>query len=118
MQGKKKNLFSYNMHLVLPYLLNDSNDLLKEKFFQNPTLHDANLQWLVDFIFISSCLIKQSLWVQCCFVYSVTRVTIIFTALKAASSGKELIFFLGLLLQVGSQNANVSCWRQYETAWV
>ncbi len=45
MQGKKKkNLFSYNMHLVLPYLLNDSNDLLKEKFFQNPTLRDANLQ--------------------------------------------------------------------------
>ncbi len=77
------------MYLVLPYLLNDSNDFLKDNFFQNPPLRDANLQWLVNSIFISSCLIKQSLWAQCCFVYSVTRVTIIFTALKAASSGKE-----------------------------
>ncbi len=39
-------LFSYNMHLFLPYLLNDFND----SFSQAPPLRDANLRWLVDFI--------------------------------------------------------------------
>ncbi len=42
MQGQKTCLLSYNMHLFLR-LPNDS-------FFQTPTLRDANLRWLVDFI--------------------------------------------------------------------
>ncbi len=33
-------LFSYNMHLFLPYLLNDFND----SFSQAPPLRDANLR--------------------------------------------------------------------------
>ncbi len=77
MQGQKTLSLSY-MHLFLPYLLKDSQTI--GSFFQTPPLRDANLRWLVwfvDFISISSCLIKQHLWVQCCFVSSVTGETTI-----------------------------------------
>ncbi len=90
MQGQKTLSLSYNMHLFLPYLLND--------FFQTLSLHDTNLRWsvgLVSFSFhLAVWLIKQRLWAQCCFVYSVTGVTgktAVFTAPKAAPSGKEWI---------------------------
>ncbi len=51
MQGQKTLLFSYNMHLFLPYLLNDSQTIRSDiNFSQTPPLRDANLRWLVDFI--------------------------------------------------------------------
>ncbi len=51
MQGQKILSFSYNMHLFLPYLLNNSQTIRSTiHFFQTPHLRDANLQWLVDLI--------------------------------------------------------------------
>ncbi len=52
-----------------------------------PLLRDANLLWLVQFN------LKQRSWAQCCFVYSINGQTAIFTAPKAAPSGKEWICF-------------------------
>ncbi len=76
------------MHLFVPYLLNDSkNDLFNDSFFQTPLLREAKLRWLVLFILVLR-LIKQSLWAQCFFVYSVTGETAIFIAPKAALSVK------------------------------
>ncbi len=46
MNARSKTLsLSYNMHLFLPYLLNDSQTIrLTLHFFQTPPLRDANLR--------------------------------------------------------------------------
>ncbi len=39
MQGQKTLSFSYNMHLFLPYLLNDSQTIRSTIHFSKPLLH-------------------------------------------------------------------------------
>ncbi len=109
MQGQKTLSLSYTMHTFFTLLAQRlPNDSLNDSFFQTPHLRDANLRWLVDlshFHFIMpvmQCLIKQHLWAQCCFVYSVTGETY-FTAPKAAPSGKEWISFF---IQTNGEKTN------------
>ncbi len=94
MQGQKTLLWSYNIHLFLPYLLNHS---LNDSFLQTPPLRDATIcgDWsdLSHFHVIVPVTSCQCLWVQCCFVYSVTGENAIFTAPKAAPSCKERMNF-------------------------
>ncbi len=85
MQGQKTLSLSYNMHLFLAYLLNDSQTIHSEIPFSKPLLcvmlicGDWSNWFNFNFIMPLICLFKQHLWVQCCFVYSVTGVTAIFT---------------------------------------
>ncbi len=72
-------------------------DSLNDSFLQTPPLRDANLRWLVwldSFSFHHACnaWLKQLLWAQCCFVYSVTRETAIFTLQKHLVAKNELAF--------------------------
>ncbi len=94
-------------------------------------LRDANRWWLVQLVNLISislclwCLIKQCLWVQCCFVYSVTGETAIFTQKQHLVAKNEFVFSFRqcenqvsqFCQQVGWQYAKVSCWHQDETAW-
>ncbi len=123
MQGQKTLSLSYNMHLFLPYLLNDSQTIRSTIHFSKPLLCVKLIcgDWSIGLIFISSCLwclIKQHLWAQCCFVYSVTGETAILPAPKAAPSGKEWIC---IFIQTnakrptsGRQYANVSCFIRFK----
>ncbi len=76
MQDQKTHSFSYNMHLFLPYLLSDSQTIRStinfSKFF--PAWRWSAL--------IGRFNLKQCLWAQCYFVYSVTVETDIFNATK------------------------------------
>ncbi len=100
------------------------NNSLKDSFFQTPPLRDANLQWLVDFISISSCLIKRSAALQ----IAVTGETAILMLQKLhLVANNEFAFSFrptrkSSLLRsarttIGQQYANFSCWSQHETAW-
>ncbi len=95
-----------HFHFLIVYIY---FDVFWRSFFQTPHLHDANLQWLVDFV------LKQCLWA--------------FNAPKAAPSGKEWICIfiqtntkikfsqVCACLTSGRAICYVSCWRQHETAW-
>ncbi len=119
MHARSKNTFTVHSFITL-LAQRLPNDSLNDSFFQTPHLRDTNLRWLVDlshFHFIMpvmQCLIKQHLWAQCCFVYSVTGETY-FTAPKAAPSGKEWISFF-----IQTNRKRPTSGRRYanvETAW-
>ncbi len=103
MQGQKTLSFSYNMHLFLPYFLNNSQTIHSAIHFSKALLCVTLIccDWSIGLLYhlVSRViLIKQCLWVQCCFVYSVTGETAIFTAPKVAPTSVR-------------QYANVSCWH-------
>ncbi len=82
MQGQKTLSFSYNMHLFLPYLLNDSQTVLSTIHFSKPLLCVTLIcgdwsDWSISF--------KAELSV----VYSVTGETAIVNAPKAAPRGNK-----------------------------
>ncbi len=56
MQGKKTLSLSNNMHLFLPYLLNDSQTIRSTMNFSKPLLCVTLIcgDWSIGFIFISS----------------------------------------------------------------
>ncbi len=58
MQGQKTLSLSYNMHLFLPYLLNDSQMIRTTIHFSKPLLCVTLIcgDWSIGLIFISSCL--------------------------------------------------------------
>ncbi len=96
--------FSYNMHLFLPYLLNDSQTI-------HSTIHFSKL-----LLFVTLLCSDWSNSFQCCFVYSVTAETAIFKLQKRHLVAKnELAFSFRPMRkeqQVGGEYANDSCWRQ------
>ncbi len=108
MRGQKTLSLSYNMHVFLPYLLNDS-------FFQTPPLRHVNLQWLVRLVSFSSHHACNA-WLSICECSAA-----LCTALPRhlVSKKKFAVSFRPTRKdqQVGGQYANVSCWRQHETAW-
>ncbi len=82
MQGQKTLSFSYNMHLFLPYLLNDSQTVRSTIHFSKPLLCVMLIcgdwsDWLISFKAEHSV------------VYSVTGETAIVNAPKAAPSGNK-----------------------------
>ncbi len=60
MQGQKTLLFSYNMHLFLPYLLNDSQTIRSDINFSKPLLcvtlicGDWSISFNAVFVIVSS----------------------------------------------------------------
>ncbi len=82
MQARSKNTFSYNMHLFLPYLLNDSQTIRSMINFSKPLLCVTLIcgDWSISFkaAFVSAVLLC-------------VQPLPIFTAPKAAPSGKEWI---------------------------
>ncbi len=123
MQGQKTLSLSYNMHLFLP-TQRLPNDSLNDSFFQTPPLRDANLRWLVDwshFHFIMSVMSDKVVFVECsaalCTALPGNRY---FYRKRHLVAKNEFAFSFRPTLkdqQVGGQYANVSCWRQHETAW-
>ncbi len=84
MQGQKTLSFSYNMHLFLPYLLNDSQTIRSTINFSKPFLCLTLIcsDWS-DAVFVR----------QCCFVYSVTGETAIFNPPKVHLVAKNEFAF-------------------------
>ncbi len=84
MLGQKTLSLSDNMHSFLPYLLNDSQTIRSTIYFSKSLLCVTLIcgDWCdwSHFHFIMPVPDKQVLWAQCCFVYSVTGETAIFTA--------------------------------------
>ncbi len=123
MQGKKTLSLSYNMHLFLPYLLNDSQMIRSMINFSKPllclTLICGDWSDWSHFHFIMP--VMPCLWTQCCFVYSVAGETAILQLQKRHLVAKNEFAFsfrpTSKDQQVGGQYANVSCWSQHETAW-
>ncbi len=105
------------MHLFFTLLAQRlPNDSLNDSFFQTPPLHDANLQWLVRLVDLIFAVLPC---VQC------YQGNSYFTAPKAAPSGIE---WINIFIQTNAKikfsqvcacnkYANVSRWRQDETAW-
>ncbi len=67
-----------------------------KRFAQQYIFHNPSFAWCKPVVIgpvgrFHFHFIKQYLWVQCCFVYSVTRKTKKFAAAKAVPSGKEWI---------------------------
>ncbi len=114
MQGQKTLSLSYNMHVFLPYLLNDSKRFAQR--FQTPPLRHVNLQWLVRLVSFSSHHACKAWLSSIC-----ERSAALCTALPRhlVSKKKFVVSFRPTRKdqQVGGQYANVSCWRQHETAW-
>ncbi len=92
MQGQKTLSFSYNIHLFLPYLLNDSQTI-------HSTIHFSKLLLCVT---IGRFHLKQCL--QCCFVYSVTGETAIFNTPKGHLVAKNELAFSFRATQVCARN--------------
>ncbi len=85
---KQTRSLYYNMHLFLPYLLNDSQTI-----FQTPPLCDANLRWLVrlvDYISIKF-LINQCLWAVLLCEQRYRRNIYVYLSKSCTYSGKEWI---------------------------
>ncbi len=119
MQGQKTLSLSYNMHLFLPYLLNNSQTICSTIHFSKPLLcvmlicGDCS-NWS-HFNFIMPVMPDKA---ALCTALPGKQ---LFLASKAAPSGKEWIcIFIQTNWkdqQVGGQYANASCWHQHETAW-
>ncbi len=105
----KKHFHCLIICMFLPYLLNDS-------FFQTPPLRHVNLQWLVRLVSFSSHHACKAWLSSIC-----ERSAALCTALPRhlVSKKKFVVSFRPTRKdqQVGGQYANVSCWRQHETAW-
>ncbi len=106
----KKHVSSYDMHLFFPYLLNDSQMISLMIPFSKPNANLSNFHYIMHVMPDKAVFVS----VLCCFVYSVTGETAVFTAPKAAPGGKEWICILiqtnAKKNQVCRQYANVSCW--------
>ncbi len=114
-ESDSSNIFAF-MHLFLPYLLNDSQTIRSMINFSKPLLCVTLIcgDW-------SDCSISfKAAFVSAVLLWVIGE-TAIFTAPKTAPSGKEWIcIFIQTNVKrptSGRQYANVSCWRQHETAW-
>ncbi len=77
-------IFEYSLIIMV----NDSKLTIPNMADVSKYLERANRESINIYVY---CLIKQCLWAQCCFVYSVTGETAIFKAPKVAPSGKKWI---------------------------
>ncbi len=127
MHARSKNTFhlSYNMHLFLPYLLNDTQTIRSTIHFSKPllcvTLICCDWSNWSHFHFIMPVMPDKAVFVSavllCVQRYWGNR---FFYRSKSAPNGKEWIcIFIQTQKDelVGMQYANISCWCQHETAW-
>ncbi len=78
------------MHLFLPFLLNDSQMISVMIPFSKPYANLSKFHYIMHVMPDNAVFVS----VLCCFVYSVTGETAVFTAPKAAPGGKERICIL------------------------
>ncbi len=129
MHAKSKILsLSYNTHLCLPYLLNDSQTIHSTMHFPLlcVTLNCGDWSdWSISFkaAFVRSVLLyvqpllgeKLFLTLQKRHLVAKNEFAFSFRPTRTLTHDE---IFLGLhMQQLGRQYANISCWRQHETAW-
>ncbi len=118
MHARSKNTFIVLQYACIFTLLAQrlQNDSLNDSFFQTHPLRHANLQWLVRLVSFSSHHACNAWLSSIC-----ERSAALCTALPRhlVSKKKFAVSFRPTRKdqQVGGQHANVSCWRQHETAW-
>ncbi len=123
MHARSKNTsLSYNVHLFSPYLLNDSRTIHSMIHFSKPLLCVTLIcgDWSDWFYFhsISPVMPDKAAFVRAVlFVYSVTGETAILPLQKRHLVTKNELAFSFRPRRKDQQYANVSCWRQHETAW-
>ncbi len=125
MQGQKTLSLSYNMHLFLPYLLNDSQTIHSTIHFSKPLLYVTLIcsDWSISFkaVFVSSVLLCVQRYQGNSYfnapkwhLVAKNELAFSFRPTWKVTDGQCSQVCNNMIL--GGQYDNVSCWRQHETA--